>query len=69
MIRGQQVGTYRLQLPYKYSVLLIILSAVLHFLLSESSFVVLYTDGMYLDKDAIYKFNTKTLTSNIRRCD
>lgn len=67
LIRGQQVGTYRLQLPYKYSILLIILSAVLHFLLSESSFVVLFTDGMYLDKDAIYRFNTKALTLDIRR--
>jgi hypothetical protein len=48
LIRGHQVGTYRLQLPYKYNILLIILSVVLHFLLSESSFVVLFTDGMYV---------------------
>ena len=48
LIRGHRVGTYRLQLPYKYSILLIILSVVLHFLLSESSFVVLFTDGMYV---------------------
>jgi hypothetical protein len=48
LIRGHQVGTYRLQLPYKYSILLIILSVVLHFLLSESSFVVLFKDGMYV---------------------
>ncbi|USP82143.1 hypothetical protein yc1106_09417 [Curvularia clavata] len=47
--RGQQIGTYRLQLPYKYSILLIILSAVLHFLLSESSFVVLFTDDDWSD--------------------
>ncbi|KAH6875225.1 hypothetical protein BKA58DRAFT_379442 [Alternaria rosae] len=42
--KGRQVGTYRLQLPYRYSILLISLSAVMHFLLSKSSFVLLYTD-------------------------
>lgn len=69
LIRGHRVGTYRLRLPYEYSILLIILSVVLHFLLSESSSVVLFTDGMYLDKDATYRFNTKALTLDIRRWD
>lgn len=69
LTRGQQIGTYRLQLPYRYSILLIILSAVMHFLLSESSFVVLFTDGMYLDEYAAQRFDTHTLTLNIRRLD
>lgn len=67
--RGQQVGTYRLQLPYKYSILLIILSAILHFLLSESSSVALYTDSMYQDKDATNICNTQTLILHISRYD
>lgn len=67
LLRGQQIGTYRLQLPYKYSILLIMLSIALHFLVSKSSFVVLYTDGKYLDKDTAQEFNRQTLTLNIRR--
>jgi len=66
LTRGQQTETYRLQLPYKYSILLVILSALLHFLLSESSFVVLWTDGMYLDKDAMHTYNTQALILRIR---
>ena len=37
---GQQRSTYRLQLPYKYSIPLLVLSAVLHFLVSQSIFMV-----------------------------
>ena len=67
--RGQQIATYRLQLPYKYSILLIILSAILHFLLSESSSVALYTDSMYQDKDVTNICNTQTLILHISRYD
>jgi hypothetical protein len=62
-LRGQQIGTYRLQLPYKYSILLITLSAVLHFLLSESSYVLLYLNGKYIEKDTTHRIDTDTNTA------
>lgn len=37
---GQQRSTYRLQLPYKYGIPLMILSGVLHWLVSQSMFLV-----------------------------
>ena len=38
--RGDQRSTYRLQLPYRYGIPLIILSGVLHLLVSQSLFLV-----------------------------
>jgi hypothetical protein len=38
-LRGLQYSTYRLQLPYKYSIPLIIVSIVLHWLLSNSLYL------------------------------
>lgn len=38
--RGTQRSTYRLQLPYKYGIPLLLLSAVLHWLVSQSLFLV-----------------------------
>ncbi|KAI0193908.1 hypothetical protein F4808DRAFT_475203 [Astrocystis sublimbata] len=45
--RGQQRSTYRLQLPYRYSIPLIIVSAFLHWLLSNSIYVFVSTGGTY----------------------
>ncbi|KAI0193909.1 hypothetical protein F4808DRAFT_475205 [Astrocystis sublimbata] len=45
--RGQQRSTYRLQLPYRYSIPLIIVSAFLHWLLSNSIYVFVSTGGFY----------------------
>ncbi|TDZ18815.1 hypothetical protein Cob_v008171 [Colletotrichum orbiculare MAFF 240422] len=44
--RGQQTSTYRLQLPYKYSISLLVMSVILHWLVSNSLFV-LITRGDY----------------------
>ena len=38
--RGNQRSTYRLQLPYRYGIPLVILSGVLHWLVSQSLFLV-----------------------------
>lgn len=49
--RGSQRSTYRLQLPYRYGIPLLIISAVLHWLVSQSIFlVVLYR---YLPDDTL----------------
>lgn len=38
--RGQQIATYRLQLPYKHSVPLLVLSTLGHWLVSNALFVI-----------------------------
>ncbi|KAI0117928.1 hypothetical protein GGR51DRAFT_545815 [Nemania sp. FL0031] len=43
--RGQQYSTYRLSLPYKYSVPLIVASASLHWLVSNTIYVFPYGNG------------------------
>ncbi|KAK8131082.1 hypothetical protein PG984_007520 [Apiospora sp. TS-2023a] len=43
---GGQLSTYRLQLPYKYSVPLIAMSAVLHWLVSNSIYFLVIDGGM-----------------------
>ncbi|KAI0868376.1 hypothetical protein GGS24DRAFT_513528 [Hypoxylon argillaceum] len=43
--QGMQKSTYRLQLPYKYSVPLIVLSIFLHFLISNTIYVVVSFGG------------------------
>ncbi|KAI1419584.1 hypothetical protein F5Y12DRAFT_793488 [Xylaria sp. FL1777] len=52
---GKQNSTYRLQLPYKYSFPLIILSATLHWLLSNTIYTIVSIGG-YLNGD-IYDSN------------
>ncbi|KAJ5632791.1 hypothetical protein N7490_009130, partial [Penicillium lividum] len=42
--KGEQRSTYRLSLPYRYSGALIVLSTLLHWLLTESIFLVLIND-------------------------
>ena len=37
---GKQLSTYRLQLPYKYGIPLVVLSGILHWLVSQSLFIV-----------------------------
>ena len=39
---GQQRSTYRLQLPYRYGIPLMVISAVLHWLVSQSIFLVVF---------------------------
>ncbi|KAJ3572481.1 hypothetical protein NPX13_g5035 [Xylaria arbuscula] len=43
--QGNQIATYRLQLPYKYSLPLIAVSASLHFLVSNTLYIVVSTGG------------------------
>lgn len=47
--KGTQRSTYRLQLPYKYGIPLLVISGTLHWLVSQSLFLALvvevYTDG------------------------
>lgn len=44
---GQQVSTYRLQLPYRYSIPLIAVSIVLHWLVSNALYVFVLEGGEY----------------------
>lgn len=44
---GDQISTYRLQLPYKYSVPLIAVSILLHWLVSNSLFLLVVEGGKY----------------------
>ncbi|TDZ24289.1 hypothetical protein Cob_v003013 [Colletotrichum orbiculare MAFF 240422] len=48
--RGEQKSTYRLQLRYKYSVTLLLVSIVLHWLLSNALFIIV-TRGTYHEPD------------------
>ncbi|KAI0554466.1 hypothetical protein F4679DRAFT_526149 [Xylaria curta] len=50
---GKQNSTYRLQLPYRYSLPLITLSASLHWLLSNTIYVIV-SNGGYLDVYFLY---------------
>ncbi|KAI0843705.1 hypothetical protein F5Y06DRAFT_255622 [Hypoxylon sp. FL0890] len=45
--QGEQYATYRLQLPYKYSLPLIAVSILLHWLLSNTIYVFISTGGYY----------------------
>ncbi|RYC65472.1 hypothetical protein CHU98_g744 [Xylaria longipes] len=45
--RGQQYSTYRLQLPYKYSIPLIVASASLHWLVSNTIYVFVSTGDSF----------------------
>ncbi|KAI1756385.1 hypothetical protein F4782DRAFT_331405 [Xylaria castorea] len=51
--KGKQKSTYRLQLPYRYSLPLIALSASLHWLLSTTIYVIV-SNGGYLDDYLFY---------------
>ena len=53
---GSQRSTYRLQLPYKYGIPLLVLSGTLHWLVSQSIFLarVDYYDNGILDDDDYY---------------
>ncbi|CAJ2514200.1 Uu.00g023190.m01.CDS01 [Anthostomella pinea] len=46
--KGQQVSAYRLQLPYRYSIPLIVISALLHFLVSNTLYVFILEGGYYM---------------------
>lgn len=43
---GEQVSSYRLQLPYKYSVPLLIISAMMHWTVSNAIFLYVLEGGM-----------------------
>lgn len=43
--RGKQVSTYRLQLPYRYSVPLLVLSIGLHWMVSNTFYIVIFYGG------------------------
>ncbi|KAL0939943.1 uncharacterized protein CTRU02_206553 [Colletotrichum truncatum] len=44
--KGQQIATYRLQLPYRYSIPLMVTSTMLHWLLSNALFIIV-SQGNY----------------------
>ncbi|KAI1358746.1 hypothetical protein F5Y08DRAFT_350464 [Xylaria arbuscula] len=46
--KGKQISTYRLQLPYRYSLPLMALSASLHWLVANTIYVIL-TEGGYIE--------------------
>ncbi|KAF6815159.1 hypothetical protein CMUS01_12487 [Colletotrichum musicola] len=58
--RGQQTSTYRLQLPYRYSSPLLLMSTLLHWLVSTALFVIV-TRGDKIGTDARYLTDTITL--------
>lgn len=45
--QGQQTSTYRLQLPYKYSIPLLTMSALLHWVLSNCLFIVIISGSTF----------------------
>lgn len=47
---GNQLSTYRLNLPYRYGIPLLVISVVLHWLVSQSLYVVL-VEAFYNDND------------------
>ncbi|KAI8630438.1 hypothetical protein F5Y19DRAFT_46670 [Xylariaceae sp. FL1651] len=55
--KGQQISTYRLQLPYRYSIPLMAISAALHFLVSNTLYVFILEGG----KKQIPFFSSKSL--------
>ncbi|ETS86638.1 hypothetical protein PFICI_00466 [Pestalotiopsis fici W106-1] len=57
--RGEQVSTYRLQLPYSYSVPLLALSIVLHWMVSNTFYIVVIYGGFY---QTLYPVKDFTLT-------
>ena len=42
---GDQISTYRLQLPYKYSIPLLVVSVLLHWLVSNTIYVLIIDGG------------------------
>ncbi|KAI0861198.1 hypothetical protein F4860DRAFT_524624 [Xylaria cubensis] len=53
---GQQVSSYRLQLPYRYSVPLILVSIALHWVLSNAVFLYINEGGYLSPSLGLYKF-------------
>ncbi|KAI1493769.1 hypothetical protein F5X96DRAFT_676900 [Biscogniauxia mediterranea] len=52
--KGQQISSYRLQLPYRYSIPLIGISALLHFLVSNTLYVFILEGGkLSLDFESV----------------
>jgi hypothetical protein len=63
---GNQTSTYRLQLPYRYSLPLLIISTLLHWLVSNTLYVFVI-EGGYINYGAGYKvtnFNGQGLTAD-----
>ncbi|KAI0180980.1 hypothetical protein GGR52DRAFT_577653 [Hypoxylon sp. FL1284] len=56
--QGEQFATYRLQLPYKYSLLLIAVSIVLHWLLSNAIYLFVSTGGAHTSTKIKYEIIT-----------
>lgn len=52
--KGEQRSTYRLQLPYRYSIPLLILSALLHWLVSATIYVYIVEGGYYQKVQGLY---------------
>lgn len=58
---GVQRSTYRLQLPYKYGVMLLVISGALHWLVSQSLFLAgaaSFDSSEHEDKDSYLSFST-----------
>nr|KMM71628.1 hypothetical protein CPAG_07931 [Coccidioides posadasii RMSCC 3488] len=54
--RGQQISTYRLQLPYRYSIPLIVISVLLHWLVSNTLYVFILEGGYFLVEQKSYQY-------------
>lgn len=50
---GEQRSTYRLQLPYRYSIPLLVTSIMLHWLVSNTVYVSVIEGGFYLSEHAV----------------
>ncbi len=61
---GQQRGTYRLQLPYRYGVPLLVGSGILHWLVSQSIFLARVSDTTKFGGDAINADDPGSTSSN-----
>lgn len=52
--KGEQVSTYRLQLPYAWSIPTILLSIVLHYLLSSTCYVFVADGGAFYSPHLLF---------------
>ncbi|KUI55803.1 hypothetical protein VP1G_03148 [Cytospora mali] len=62
--RGEQCSSYRLQLPYRYSIPLLITSISLHWLVSNTIYIAVIEGGFYSTDEDDSSFNTLGLSED-----
>lgn len=65
--KGEQVTTWRLQLPYRFGIPLLITSIILHWLVSNSVFILIKEGGKYrVSLSLCYVPKTELITCFLR---